>query len=125
MKKIIIFSLLLLSITTFSQETFVRNYKYMIVTENDVSGINKKAELTVVFNPNKQKGIKFYYANGKIAEYYQVSDLTEGKTEAGQEYQLIEIVDKEEGLKIILQLFDKIGVLRLIFSAGNTIEFYE
>jgi hypothetical protein len=73
----------------------------------------------------KQKGIKFYYANGEITEYYQVSDLTEGKTKSGEEYQLIEIVDKEEGVKIILQLFDKIGVLRLIFSAGNTIEFYE
>lgn len=35
------------------------------------------------------------------------------------------MVDKKDGYQITLQLFDKIGVLRLIFSAGNTIEFYE
>ena len=126
MKKIILWIILLLAVAiSYSQETFVRKYKYMIVTENDVSGVNKKADLTVVFNPNQQKGIKFHYGSGKTTEYYQVSDLTEGKTESGEEYQLIEIVDKKEGHQITLQLFDKIGALRLIFSAGNTIEFYE
>lgn len=126
MKKLLLLVMLVLGISTsYSQETFVRKYKYMIVTKNNVSGINKKADVTVVFNPNQQRGIKFHYISGKTTEYYQVSDLTEGKTESGEEYQSIKVIDNEEGYQITIQLFDKIGALRLIFSEGNTIEFYE
>lgn len=126
MKKFLTILLLLLVVAvSYSQDTFVRKYTTMISTRENVAEEEVKANLTVVFNPNKEKGVKFYYGSGKTSEYYQVSDLEKGKTEGGYEYQLVEIIDKEEGNQITLQLFDTIGVLRLIFSKGNTIEFYE
>lgn len=126
MKKFLTILLLLLAVAvSYSQDTFVRKYTTMISTRESVAEEEVKANLTVVFNPNKEKGVKFYYGNGKTSEYYQLSDLEKGKTEGGYEYQLVEIIDKEEGNQITLQLFDTIGVLRLIFSKGNTIEFYE
>ena len=126
MKKLLLGLMLLLAVaTSYSQETFVRKYTSMIATKNNVQEEEKKANLTVVFNPNGEKGVKFYYGNGKTTEYYQVSDLEIAKTSNGDDYQLIEIIDKEEGFQLTLQLFDKIGALRLIFSRGNTIEFYE
>jgi hypothetical protein len=125
MKKLLLGALLLLSMSMFSQEPFVRKYTSIIVTKDDVSEEEKEAELTAVFNPNGQRGVKFYYGSGEVTEYYQVSDLKEGVTSGGYKYQIIDILEKKEGVHITLQLFDDDGVLRLIFSAGNTIEFYE
>lgn len=126
MKKLLLGMMLLLAIaTSYSQDTFVRKYTSMISTKNDVSEKQVSANLTVVFNPSGENGVRFHYGNGNVTEYYQTSNLETGKTVSGEEYQLIEIVDKKDGYQITLQLFDKIGVLRLIFSAGNTIEFYE
>lgn len=126
MKKIILWIILLLAVAiSYSQETFVRKYKYMIVTTDGVSSLNREADLTVVFNPNQEKEIKFYYGNGETTEYYQVSELVEGKTTSGEEYQMIKVINKKDGYQMRLQLFDKIGALRLIFSANSTIEFYE
>jgi hypothetical protein len=125
MKKLLLIALLFVSFTTCAQETFVRKYTSMMVTRNDVEEPVKAADLTVVFNPNEKKGIKFYYESGETTEYLQVSDLTEGTTTGGYKYQLIKILDKTKGYEILLQLFDNDGVLRLVFSEGNTIEFYQ
>ena len=126
MKKLLLWMMLLSVVSTsYSQETFVRKYKYMIITKNNISELSKDVNLIVVFNNNNEKEIKFHFESGEITEYYQVSDLTEGKTESGEEYQLIEIVSKEKGNQIMLQLFDRVGALRLVFSKGNTIEFYQ
>lgn len=126
MKKLLLLAMLLLAVaTSYSQDTFVRKYTSMMVTRNDVEEPVKAADLTVVFNPNGNRGIKLYYGSGETAEYLQVSDLTEGTTTGGYKYQLIELLDKKDGYEISLQLFDDDGVLRLLFSKGNTIEFYQ
>jgi hypothetical protein len=125
MKKLLLLAMLLFGTMTFAQETFVRKYTSMMVTIDDVEEAMKDADLTVVFNPNGNKGIKFYYGSGETTEYLQVSDLTEGTTTGGYKYQLIKIINKEKGYELILQLFDNDGVLRLLFSEGNTIEFYQ
>ena len=125
MKKLLLLSMLLFGTITFAQETFVRKYTSMMATRNDVEEPVKSASLTVVFNPNKSKGVKFYYESGETTEYLQVSDLTEGTTTGGYKYQLIKILNKEQGYEVTLQLFDDDGVLRLFFSEGNTIEFYQ
>lgn len=125
MKKLLLLAMLLFGTMTFAQDTFVRKYTSMIVTKDNVSQSEKAASLTVVFNPNGKQEVKFYYGSGKISEYYQVSELEEGTTEGGYPYQLIKIVDKEDGVRVTLQLFDKDETLRLIFAPGNTIEFYE
>ena len=126
MKKLLLWVMLLLAIaTSYSQDTFVRKYTSMIVTKDDVSEPEKPADLTVVFNPNGERGVKFYYGTGTVKEYYQVSGIEEGTTKGGYKFQLIEILDKEQGVQITLQLFDEDKTLRLIFLPGNTIEFYE
>lgn len=125
MKKLLLLAMLLFGTMTFAQETFVRKYTSMMVTRDDVEEAMKAADLTVVFNPNGNRGIKLYYGSGETAEYLQVSDLTEGTTTGGYKYQLIELLDKKDGYEISLQLFDDDGVLRLLFSKGNTIEFYQ
>ena len=125
MKKLLFIALFIVSFTSFAQETFVRKYTSMMVTRDDVEEAMKDADLTVVFNPNGNRGIKLYYGSGETTEYLQVSDLTEGTTTGGYKYQLIKLLDKKDGYEISLQLFDNDGVLILLFSEGNTIEFYQ
>jgi hypothetical protein len=123
MKKILLISMLLLGTMTFAQETFVRKYVSMILTENFIASESQEADLTVVFNPNEQRKIVFYFGNGERRVYYQLEGVTEGKTNAGEQYQFIKCLD-EKGVTIFLQLFDELGCLRVIISEGYKIEFY-
>lgn len=125
MKKLLLWMMLVLAISaSYSQETFVRNYTYLILTNNDVSEEKKPAQLTVVFNPNNKKEVKFIYASGKVVEFYQTSSMKEGTTTGGYKYQLIDIVNKTNGVQITLQLFDDDDTMRLVFSSGDSIEFF-
>ena len=123
MKKILLISLLLCNTIIFAQETFVRKYVSMILTENFIASESQQADLTVVFNPNEQRKIVFYFGNGERRVYYQLEGVTTGKTNAGEEYQFIKCLD-EKGVTIFLQLFDELGCLRVIISEGYKIEFY-
>ena len=123
MKKILLISLLLCNTIIFAQETFVRKYVSMILTENFIASESQEADLTVVFNPNEQRKIVFYFGNGERRVYYQLEGVTTGKTNAGEEYQFIKCLD-EKGVTIFLQLFDELGCLRVIISEGYKIEFY-
>lgn len=115
--------MLLCSTITFAQETFVRKYVSMITTNNFVKSEVEDADVTVVFNPNHQKRIIFYFSNGNNRVYYQLEGVTTGKTNAGEEYQFIKCLD-EEGITTFIQLFDELGCLRVIISEGYKIEFY-
>lgn len=115
--------MLLCSTIIFAQETFVRKYVSMILTENFIASESQEADLTVVFNPNEQRKIVFYFGNGERRVYYQLEGVTEGKTNAGEQYQFIKCLD-EKGVTIFLQLFDELGCLRVIISEGYKIEFY-
>ena len=115
--------MLLLGTMTFAQETFVRKYISMILTENFIASESQQADLTVVFNPNEQRKIVFYFGNGERRVYYQLEGVTEGKTNAGEEYQFIKCLD-EQGVTTFIQLFDELGCLRVIISEGYKIEFY-
>ena len=123
MKKLLILLMLLCSTITFAQETFVRKYVSMIVTDNFIASESQAADVTVVFNPNGQKKVFFYFSNGNRRVYYQLEGVTEGKTNAGEEYQLIKCLD-ESGITTLIQLFDELGCLRVIISEGYKIEFY-
>jgi hypothetical protein len=123
MKKLLILSMLLCSTITFAQETFVRKYVSMIITDNFIASESQEADVTVVFNPNGQRKIVFYFANGERRVYYQLEGVTEGKTNAGEEYQFIKCLN-ESGLTTLIQLFDELGCLRVIIAEGYKIEFY-
>ena len=115
--------MLLCSTMTFAQETFVRKYVSMIITDNFIASESQPADVTVVFNPNGQRKIVFYFANGQRRVYYQLEGVTEGKTNAGEEYQFIKCLD-EAGITTFIQLFDELGCLRVIIAEGYKIEFY-
>ena len=115
--------MLLCNTIIFSQETFVRKYVSMIVTNNFVTSESQDADVTVVFNSGGRKKIVFYFSNGNTRTYYQLEGVTEGQTHAGEQYQFIKCLD-EQGITTFIQLFDELGCLRVIISEGYKIEFY-
>lgn len=125
MKKLLLFSMLLITSITFAQDTFVRNYKSLLVTRDFKKEPEREISLAVIFNADKENTIVFRYANGTSKKFFQVSNVTNGKTEGGYEYQMIDIIDAENGNELILQLFDNDNVLRLVIDDGYSLEFYK
>ena len=108
MKKILIYSLLLLSISVFSQEQgpFVRKYTSYLVTTNNVEGEFKQGNTTVVFNEDNTTNISIYLGGDKIL-LYSTGKVETGKTNGGQEYQLVKCINSTNGKTVSLQLFEK------------------
>ncbi len=123
MKKLFLGLLLLSSISMFSQETFVKKYTSFI-TNNNVIGKWESTDVTVVFNPKGIRDIVFYYTNGSIRTYHQVTSTESGKTKNNESYQIVECIDDEDGAKVAIQLFDDDTCLRVIIDAGYYIEFH-
>jgi hypothetical protein len=124
MKKLFLGLLLLLSISMFSQETFVKKYTSFITNNNYVLGKWESTDVTVVFNPKGIRDIVFYYTNGSIRTYHQVTSTESGKTKNNDSYQIVECIDDEDGAKVAIQLFDDDTCLRVIIDAGYYIEFH-
>ena len=124
MKKLLVIVLFMMSLMSFSQTTFVRNYTSFIVERDYVKESEKLVTLTVIYNPNGENKVVFKFGDGRTRNFYQVSKVENGKTEGGYEYQLMNVVD-DDGEEVVLQLFDKNNALRIIVSEGNTIEFYK
>lgn len=123
MKKI--YLMLLFTIVSYSQESFVRKYNQFVQTRNHISQPAEQGSLTVVFNPEGKKEVVFYYSDGTNKTLYQTSPVRTGKTEDEEEYQIIEVVDGDNGRVYSLQLFNEINALRLIFGPGYTINFFK
>jgi hypothetical protein len=124
MKKIFLGLLLLLSISMFSQETFVKKYTSFITNNNYVLGKWERTDVTVVFNPKGIRDIVFYYTNGSVRTFHQVTSIQSGKTKNNDGYQIVECIDDEDGAKVAIQLFDDDTCLRIIIDAGYYIEFH-
>ncbi len=127
MKKLLLGALLLLSsFVCIAQEsnTFVKKYTSMISIEKSVPGEWVYKETTVVFNPEGRSEVKFYFPNGNTYTYYQVGDVTEGTSEDGLEYQLIECLT-EEGRTVMIQLYKDDKCVRVLISKGYTVEFHK
>ena len=126
MKKLLLGALLLLSMTTFAQEssTFVKKYTAMISIKKAVAGEWVYKETTVVFNPEGKSEVKFYFSNGNTYTYYQIGDVTEGTSEDGMDYQLIECLT-EEGKTVMVQLYKDDKCLRVLIAKGYLVEFHK
>lgn len=123
MKKLLLGALLLLSISTFAQETFVKKYTSFVSKENDVLQPWVTSATTVVFNANNENDVIFYYANGNTRKFYQIGNVQTGATIDSNKYQLIECID-QDGSKVTLQLFDDDTCLRVIIAKGYIVEFH-
>ena len=123
MKKIFFGVLFLLSVSMFSQETFVKKYTSMISKMDGVFQPWEKINLTVVFNPKKETDIVLYYSSGKRTIFHQINSATEDKTVDGQGYQIINCID-QDGASATLQLFDDGTCLRILIAKGYMIEFH-
>ena len=120
MKKLILGALLLLSVFGFSQEkAFAKKYNYSIL-ENETTFT--KIDLTVVFNYKGTKDVVFYLP-GREIHMYRISEVKEGQTKSGYQYQVFDCINGDGGEEITLQLFDS-GVLR-VFMYGDYVEYHQ
>ena len=122
MKKLILLCVMLLTLTTFAQEdeSFTRNYSKVFIQLDNKKEKVYIAKTIAVFVNNEVK----VYCNNKIDVYYQVSDVVEGKSESGYEYQVIKCISKDSGKNVNIQLFDNQNSLRIHFDDGY-VEFYD
>ena len=104
--------------------TFVEKYTSVSSKENHVVQPWKETDLTVVFNSNGTTNIVFYYGNGKIITFYRIGSVEKGVTKGGQEYQLVYCID-EDGVEVVMQLFEDNACLRVVIGDGYTIEFHK
>jgi hypothetical protein len=124
MKRILLGALLLLSMSTFAQDAFVKKYTSYITKSKGVLQPWVTTEVTVVFNADNVKDIVLYYTDGRIKRLHQITGSKDGKTLNGDGYQIIDCID-EKGAEITLQLFDDDKCLRLIIADGYLIEFHK
>jgi hypothetical protein len=126
MKKLLLGALLfILSTPMFSQtETFVRKYTSYVSESKGVMQPWVHTGVTVVFNTNNTTDVVFYYPNGTKRTVHQVGEVRENKTKAGEQYQIITVVDDEDGTEMALQLFDDGTTLRILIAEGYFVEFH-
>ena len=125
MKKLLLGALLLLSsFVCMAQETFVKKYTSMIAVSNNVKCEWQSTDMTVVFNPKGVTDIVFYYPNGSIRTFHQITDMTKDTTTNGDAYQIVECLD-ESGDRVAIQLFEDDTCLRVIVDKGWFIEFHK
>jgi len=123
MKKLLLGALLLLSMSVFAQDTFVKKYTSMVSKKEDVLQPWERVNVTVVFNAKGSKDIVFYYSTGNTRTFHQITDVTEGKTEDGQGYQFVHCVD-QDGNRVGVQLFNDDTCLRILIAKGYMVEFH-
>ena len=124
MKKLLVIAFLFVLTTINAQETFVRTYTRSISVENSITQPEKEVFITVTFNKGNKRFIEFTYSTGETLTFSQASNVTEGTTNNGESYQLMEVISIEFGAKVSLQFFED-NTIRLHYSKGNYTEFYE
>ncbi len=77
----------------------LKNTPLFITCKNYVIGEWESTDVTVVFNPKGIRDIVFYYTNGSVRIFHQVSSVQSGKTKNNDDYQIVECIDDEMGLK--------------------------
>ena len=84
---------------------------------NDIS-------LTVVFNEKDTDDIVFYYGDGSVKRFNKIGNAIKDKTISGQGYQSIMCLDRNDGRKLAILLFDNDITLRVLISKETYVEFH-
>ncbi len=123
-RKLLTIFMLLFSMATFSQ-TFVEKYNKTISKEDGLITQWKPIDLTVVFNEDVTGDLVFYYGDGQITRFHQISGVKKSQTVKNEKYQLIQCIDSENGFKVGVQYFADDQTLRVVVDKNNYIEFYK
>ena len=125
MKKLILFVVLLFSLTISAQEKkeqIVKTYTKALVNE---AWYDTSLRIFYHYNGESDK-VKMYF-NNKVSTYKQQGATLRGATESGEEFQLLTLVDLETNSVVYLQYFENhydYGI-RLVFGEGLSIQFIE
>jgi hypothetical protein len=123
-KLILLIFFLMLSIASFSQETFVKKYTSAISKINGVLGDWKTVSITVVFNEKNTDDIVFYYLDGSIKRFHKIGNVETNKTYSGDEFQIIECIESEEGYKAAIEYFND-DTLRVLLGNDTFVELHK
>ncbi len=76
MKKMLLIIIISLnSIVSFAQDTFVKKYTSFSTKSNNVIGKLESTDITVVFNPKGIRDIVFYYTDGTVRRFHQITEV--------------------------------------------------
>ena len=126
MKKLILFVVLLFSLTISAQEKkeqIVKTY-----TKALVDGVWYESKpLRVFYHYGGETDKVRMYFNNKVSTYKQQGATLRGATESGEYFQLLTLVDLETSSVVYLQYFENhydYGI-RLVFGEGLSLQFVE
>ena len=125
MKKLILFVVLLFSLTISAQEKKEQTVK--TYTKALVEGYWYDTNLRVFYHYGGESDKVRMYFNDKVSTYKQQGATLRGATESGEEFQLLTLVDLETNSVVYLQYFENhydYGI-RLVFGEGLSIQFVE
>ena len=125
MKKLILFVVLLFSLTISAQEKKEQTVK--TYTKAFVNEAWYDTSLRIFYHYNGESDKVKMYFNDKVSTYKQQGQTLRGATESGEEFQLLTLVDLETNSVVYLQYFENhydYGI-RLVFGEGLSIQFVE
>jgi hypothetical protein len=122
---LILFSVIIFSGTTFSQnEQFRVDCNLVAILPSLYSEWSEwfDAQNTFVINANQNNDIIHYRGDGGIVVYRNVGDLKIEYTDSGKRYQIINVLD-EDGYPMEFQLFDDPNIGIKLIKDGMAIQF--
>jgi hypothetical protein len=126
MKNLLLFTLLIISTSSFSfaQDQFRRDYDLITFFDPETGewGDWQAATHTLVFNINDNMDIKHYTPKGEVIIYRNLGGLEEGYTTSGEHYQMLHILD-DEGDELTIQLFDNPDIGMKLIMGQYMIQF--
>lgn len=127
MKKLLLAAVLFISLAT-SAQTFVKYYDYVTKTDRmtHVIGETEPTNITAVFSGNDKGDILIFFNSGMsehVDRYYKTGKILSGLSKDNFRYRYIE-TRNEKKEKVIMQLFDDIGIFR-VHTQDATFEYKE
>lgn len=127
MKKLLLSLMLLISMSV-SAQTFVKYYDRVAKTDRITHTISEiePTSITAVFSGNDKGDILIFFNSGMsvhVDRYYKTGKIYSGLSKDNFRYRYIE-TRNEQKEKIIMQLFDDIGIFR-VHTQDATFEYKE
>ena len=127
MKKLLLMAIFFATVTT-SAQTFVKYYDFVTKTDRitHTIGETEPTNITAVFSGNDKGDILIFFNSGMsvhVDRYYKTGKIYSGLSKDSFRYRYIE-TRNEKKEKIIMQLFDDIGIFR-VHTQDATFEYKE